>query len=363
MPDELDKSTGERDAADEGESDRPTVSPPFDPAQYAREQHTHATPPAGTAQVQAALNMSRGSALPPERKTADLQEAPTPESRPTGPDSIRSLAAVKLPTNDVPRIDVPPKRPESFSAMNAVDREWADLEVATRPPPADAPHEDPVLEVSTEGVASVSLDLDDVDLGEHDTGVPKAVSEPPLDEKPSDHDDHDALAALDNLEVTPQVPPVIVSDKPEPLVPVPAPTPSPSAPVKPLTSTKPQGPPTEQEMNDRMSVGDYSGALEIAEKLLAEKASDSVRSVADNCRAVLKQMYSTRIGPLDRVPSVAVARDQLRWLSIDHKAGFVLSLVDGVSTLEMIIDVSGMPQLDTLRILSELVQQRIISLR
>jgi hypothetical protein len=58
-----------------------------------------------------------------------------------------------------------------------------------------------------------------------------------------------------------------------------------------------------------------------------------------------------------------VPRDQLRWLSIDHKAGFVLSLVDGVSSLEMIIDVSGMPELDTLRILSELAQQRIISLR
>jgi pyrroline-5-carboxylate reductase len=27
-----------------------------------------------------------------------------------------------------------------------------------------------------------------------------------------------------------------------------------------------------------------------------------------------------------------VARDQLRWLSIDHRAGFVLSLVDGVSS-------------------------------
>jgi hypothetical protein len=74
-------------------------------------------------------------------------------------------------------------------------------------------------------------------------------------------------------------------------------------------------------------------------------------------------MYATRIGPLDRVPVVMVPRDQLRWLSIDHKAGFVLSLVDGVSTLEMIIDVSGMAELDTLRILSELAQQRIISLR
>ena len=58
-----------------------------------------------------------------------------------------------------------------------------------------------------------------------------------------------------------------------------------------------------------------------------------------------------------------VPRHQLRWLSIDHRAGFVLSLVDGVSSLEMILDVSGMPTLDALRILYELMQQRIISFR
>jgi hypothetical protein len=40
-----------------------------------------------------------------------------------------------------------------------------------------------------------------------------------------------------------------------------------------------------------------------------------------------------------------------------------LSLVDGVSTVEMILDVSGMPRLDALRILNELVQQRIVALR
>ena len=40
-----------------------------------------------------------------------------------------------------------------------------------------------------------------------------------------------------------------------------------------------------------------------------------------------------------------------------------LSLVDGISSLEMILDVSGMPSLDALRILFELVEQRIISLR
>jgi hypothetical protein len=123
-------------------------------------------------------------------------------------------------------------------------------------------------------------------------------------------------------------------------------------------------PPSGQEMNDRVSLGDYTGALEIAEKLLEINPDDRpVKVCAESCRGVLRQMYAARIGPLDRVPMVMVARDQLRWLSIDHRAGFVLSLIDGVSSLEMILDVGGMPELDALRILSELAQQRIISFR
>ena len=118
------------------------------------------------------------------------------------------------------------------------------------------------------------------------------------------------------------------------------------------------------EMRDKFSLGDYSGALLVAEALLEDQPehSEALR-YAENCRAVLQKMYTARIGPLDRVPIVVVPREQLRWLSIDHRAGFVLSLVDGVSSLEMVIDVSGMPLLDVLRILYELVQQRVIAFR
>lgn len=124
-------------------------------------------------------------------------------------------------------------------------------------------------------------------------------------------------------------------------------------------------PPTpKQEMKDRIALGDYTGALDIAEGLLAESPADAeVRATIETCRGVLKNMYITRIGQLDRVPTVIVSRDELRWLSIDHRAGFVLSLVDGISTVEMLLDVSGMPELDTLRILSELGQQRILAFR
>ena len=118
------------------------------------------------------------------------------------------------------------------------------------------------------------------------------------------------------------------------------------------------------EMRERFSLGDYTGALEIAELMLAEDPADAeAAECAESCRGVLEGMYAARLGPLDRVPSVLVQRTQLRWLSIDHRAGFVLSLIDGSSTLEMILDVCGMPRLDAIRILHELVQQKIVALK
>ncbi len=119
-----------------------------------------------------------------------------------------------------------------------------------------------------------------------------------------------------------------------------------------------------REMRERFSLGDYSGALVVAESILEEDPSHGeANRLAENCRGVLQQMYVARLGSLDRVPFVAVPREQLRWLSIDHRSGFVLSHVDGISSLEQILDVSGMPTLDALRILYELVQQRVIGVR
>ncbi len=135
-----------------------------------------------------------------------------------------------------------------------------------------------------------------------------------------------------------------------------------TAPAAALPTAPPASP--EQDLQDRLALGDYTGALAVAERLLAgDPRHPEALAAAESCRAVLRKMYAARIGPLDRVASVAIPREQMRWLSIDHRAGFVLSLVDGVSTVEMILDVSGMPELDALRILSELVQQRIITLR
>jgi hypothetical protein len=118
------------------------------------------------------------------------------------------------------------------------------------------------------------------------------------------------------------------------------------------------------ELREKYALGDFSGALVIAEQLLkTDPANTDAQRYAESCRDVLKQMYAARLGPLDQVPVVAVGGEQLRWLTLDHRAGFLLSHVDGVSTLEEILDVSGMPTLDAMRIIVELVSQKVIVLQ
>jgi hypothetical protein len=136
---------------------------------------------------------------------------------------------------------------------------------------------------------------------------------------------------------------------------------------EPAQSIRPAGPPLADplaDLRERYALGDFSGALVIAEGVLStDPQNGDAQRYAESCRDVLKQMYAARLGPLDQVPTVGIPLEQLRWLTLDHRAGFLLSHVDGVSTLEEILDVSGMPHLEAMRIIFELVQQRVIVLQ
>jgi hypothetical protein len=117
------------------------------------------------------------------------------------------------------------------------------------------------------------------------------------------------------------------------------------------------------EMKDRYAMGDFTGALVVAEGLLEVNGDDiDAQRYAQSCRDVLMQMYAARLGSLSQRVRVAVPGDQIRWLSLDHRAGFVLSLIDGSSTVEELLDISGMNRLDALRILFTLYDQRVIAL-
>ena len=66
---------------------------------------------------------------------------------------------------------------------------------------------------------------------------------------------------------------------------------------------------------------------------------------------------------LSAVPWLVVTYDALRELPLDARAGFVASLVDGRCTVEVLLDISGMPEDETLEILRDLVRLGAIDLK
>lgn len=66
---------------------------------------------------------------------------------------------------------------------------------------------------------------------------------------------------------------------------------------------------------------------------------------------------------LDAVPWLDIAYDDLLAMPLDSRQGFLLSLIDGRCTVEMIADMSGLPRIEVFTMLGELVAMGVLTLR
>lgn len=117
----------------------------------------------------------------------------------------------------------------------------------------------------------------------------------------------------------------------------------------------------ENALRDLLELDDFSGALAVAKELLAHAPDhDLAAQTRQMCEDRLRAMYASKIGDTQAVPRVLVAPDELIWLDLDHRAGFVLAQIDGVSSYEEIVEVAGMDMLESYRIIAKLVQDGVI---
>lgn len=115
------------------------------------------------------------------------------------------------------------------------------------------------------------------------------------------------------------------------------------------------------QMREAAELDDFSRSLPLAESVLAAHPGDAdARRVRDRARERLHHMYVSALGSLDAIPRVLVQNDQIVWLDLDQRAGFVLAQVDGVSSYHDIIAVTAMDELETLEILARLARERVI---
>jgi hypothetical protein len=116
-----------------------------------------------------------------------------------------------------------------------------------------------------------------------------------------------------------------------------------------------------REIADHFALGDYAAALHAAELQLGLDPDDeSARQYADTSRARLETRYTTRIGSLEYVFNLAVPTAKVKWLGLDPQAAFLLSLVDGQTTVAEVLELCQMGKLAALRVFTELLEAKAI---
>jgi hypothetical protein len=67
--------------------------------------------------------------------------------------------------------------------------------------------------------------------------------------------------------------------------------------------------------------------------------------------------------PLYAVPWLVVTFDELRRMPLDSRSGFVVSRIDGQCSVEVLLDLCGLGEDETLAILAQLLRLEAIELR
>jgi tetratricopeptide (TPR) repeat protein len=110
------------------------------------------------------------------------------------------------------------------------------------------------------------------------------------------------------------------------------------------------------------ALGDFSGSLEMIEKILqVDPGHAEARGYLEQNEATLIEMYESKLGPLSGVPRLAIQPEEILWLNLDHRAGFLLAQIDGTIDFEDLFALSGLPRLDTARILATLIHDGVIA--
>jgi tetratricopeptide (TPR) repeat protein len=113
---------------------------------------------------------------------------------------------------------------------------------------------------------------------------------------------------------------------------------------------------------DLLALGDFSGSLEMIEKILkVDPEHAEARDYLTQNEATLVAMYESKLGPLGSVPRLVIKPEEIMWLNLDHRAGFLLSQIDGTVDYESLFALSGLPRLDTARILAALLLDGVIA--
>ncbi len=108
--------------------------------------------------------------------------------------------------------------------------------------------------------------------------------------------------------------------------------------------------------------GEFQTSMELVEAILELEDHSDAQELQRLLEGELERMQANRLGSLALTPCLEISMGEMAQLDLDHRAGFLLSQVDGMLTFEDILDMSSMSRLETLTVLADLYEEDIIGI-
>jgi hypothetical protein len=116
-----------------------------------------------------------------------------------------------------------------------------------------------------------------------------------------------------------------------------------------------------EDVRGLVEAGEIEEALACANTALAMAPMHvALRALQLHCTDALETEYLGRLGGSTAVLVTAVPTSELKAHTFDTVTGFLLAQLDGVMSVEDLIDICGLPRLTVLRALCELRQRAIV---
>lgn len=115
------------------------------------------------------------------------------------------------------------------------------------------------------------------------------------------------------------------------------------------------------EMRRYFELGNFEAAIQTSRLVLEEEPGQlDALGVLEEAAKRQVEMYQSRLGGLDKRPRLLSSPDEIIWLNLHPRAGYLLSFVDGTMAFNDIVTVSAMPKVEVLGVMVKLLQNNAI---
>lgn len=117
-------------------------------------------------------------------------------------------------------------------------------------------------------------------------------------------------------------------------------------------------------INDLLAEEDFLGAFDLLEHLMPKyPESKKIRMLYQMCRQQVEQFYQERFVNLENLyPALTCSMQELLTLvgQLDHRSGFLASQLNGATSIEDLVSISGLDDFAVLRFLDRLQQRNLL---